>query len=208
VLLLDPELYLLDEPAANLDPLSAKNIESAIARLAREGKTVVLATHNLTQARLLAGRIFFLKAGRLVQSGSAADVLSRPLSLDIAEFSAAENIIDGTLVRRDGRTFLDCGPLFIEVVSEREAGRATAVIRPEDILLARRPFASSARNTFPGTVRSIADLGAVMAVGVDCSGVSLTVFITRVSCAEMDLTPGAEAVLAFKATSVHLLHCD
>ena len=102
MLLLDPDLYLLDEPTANLDPLSVKNIEAAIARLARDGKTVILATHNLTQARLLAGKIVFLKAGRLVQAGSADEVLSRPLSLDIAEFSAAENIIPGTL-RLQGR---------------------------------------------------------------------------------------------------------
>ena len=118
-MLLDPDLYLLDEPTANLDPLSVKNIETAIARLAREGKTVILATHNLIQARLLAGKIVFLKAGLLVQAGSAAEVLSRPLSLDIAEFSAAENIIPGILALRDGRTVLDCGPLAIEVVSER-----------------------------------------------------------------------------------------
>jgi molybdopterin-binding protein len=111
VMLLDPDLYLLDEPTANLDPLSVKNIEAAIARLAREGRTVVLATHNLTQARLLAGKIVFLKGGRLVQAGAAAEVLSRPLSLDIAEFSAAENIIAGTLTQRGGVTVLDCGPL-------------------------------------------------------------------------------------------------
>ena len=126
VMLLDPDLYLLDEPTANLDPLSVKNIETAIARLACEGKTVILATHNLIQARLLAGKIFFLKAGVLVQAGSADEVLSRPLSLDIAEFSAAENIIPGTLAVRDGRTVLDCGRLAIEVVSgikQRARGR-------------------------------------------------------------------------------------
>ena len=120
VMLLDPDLYLLDEPTANLDPLSVKNIETAIARLAAEGKTVILATHNLIQARLLAGEIVFLKEGLLVQAGTAAEVLSRPLSLDIAEFSAAENIIPGTLVRREGRAVLDCGQLVIEVVSERQ----------------------------------------------------------------------------------------
>ncbi len=106
VMLLDPDFYLLDEPTANLDPLSVKNIEAAIARLAMEGKTVILATHNLTQARLLAGKIIFLQGGRLVQAGSADEVLSHPLSLDIAEFSAAENIIPGTLLLRDGRTML------------------------------------------------------------------------------------------------------
>ncbi|HUU04244.1 MAG TPA: ABC transporter ATP-binding protein [Patescibacteria group bacterium] len=208
VMLLDPDLYLLDEPTANLDPLSVKNIETAIARLAREGKTVILATHNLVQARLLAAMIVFLKGGSLVQAGAAAEVLSRPLSLDIAEFSAAENIIPGTLVRREGRTLLDCGHLDIEVVSERSAGRAAAVIRPEDILVSEKPISSSARNSFRGPVRSVADLGAVMALSVDCRGILFTVFVTRISCTQMNLAPGIEVCLTFKATSVHLLPLD
>ena len=205
VLLLDPDFYLLDEPTANLDPLSVKNIEAAISRLAMDGKTVILATHNLTQARLLAGKVFFLKAGRLVQAGSADEVLSRPLSLDIAEFSAAENIIPGTLFLQGGRSMLDCGPLTIEVVSERPGGRAVAVIRPEDILVSLEPIASSARNSFRGKVFAVADLGAVMALHVDSSGIVFTVFVTRISWTEMNLAPGTPVTLTFKATSVHLL---
>ena len=219
VLLLDPDLVLLDEPTANLDPLSVKNIEAAIARLAGAGKTVVMATHNLIQARLLAAKVFFLKQGRLAQAGSAAEVLSRPLSLDIAEFSAAENILSGTLACREGRTVLECGPLSsqgaridrplsIEVVSERATGRAAAVIRPEDILVSPRPIASSARNFFRGTVLTMADLGAVIALSVDCSGVLFTVFLTRVSCAQMGLAAGSDVTLTFKATSVRLFPRD
>ncbi len=208
VLLLDPDLVLLDEPTANLDPLSVKNIETAIAQLAGAGKTVVMATHNLIQARLLAGKVFFLKQGRLAQAGSAAEVLSRPLSLDIAEFSAAENILSGTLARRGGGTVLNCGPLAIEVVSERAAGKAAAVIRPEDILVSPRPIASSARNSFRGTVLTLADLGAVIALSVDCSGVLFSVFLTRVSCAQMGLAAGSDVTLTFKATSVRLFPQD
>jgi molybdopterin-binding protein len=205
VMLLDPELYLLDEPTANLDPLSVKNIELAITRLAQVGRTVILATHNLIQARLLAGKVIFLKAGKLVQAGSAPDVLGRPFSLDIAEFSAAENIVSGILARRDGSTVLDCGKLVVEVVSEREQGPAAAVIRPEDILVSRGPVSSSARNSFPGSIVGAVDLGLVVSLGVNCGGVMFTVFVTRHSCAQMDLRPGAEVVLTFKATSVHLL---
>jgi tungstate transport system ATP-binding protein len=205
VMLLHPDLYLLDEPTANLDPLSVKNIESTINRLACSGKTVILATHNLIQARLLAGKVVFLKAGRLVQAGSAAEVLSRPLSLDIAEFSAAENIVSGALARSEGRTVLVCGELVIEVVSERSLGAATAVIRPEDILVSKEPISSSARNSFRGSVMTVIDLGLVTSLSVDCSGILFTVFVTRISCAEMNLVPGIDITLTFKATSVHLL---
>jgi molybdopterin-binding protein len=208
VLLLDPELYLLDEPTANLDPLSVKNIEGVITRLARDGKTVVLATHNLLQARLLDARVAFLKEGRLLQAGPAADVLNRPLSLDIAEFSAAENILPGTLSRRGEHTELQCGRLAIEVVSERGQGQAAAVIRPEDILVSRGPIASSARNCFQGTIMAMIDLGLITSLNVDCAGTPFTVFVTRVSCAEMGLAAGMDVTLTFKATSVHLLFQD
>jgi len=208
VMLLDPDLYLLDEPTANLDPLSVKNIESAIIRLARSGKTVILATHNLIQARLLAAKAAFLKAGRLVQAGATTEMLSRPLSLDMAEFSAAENIIAGTLARNGERTVLDCGKLAIEVVSERCQGAAAAVVRPEDILVSRAPVSSSARNCFRGTIAALTDLGLITSVRVDCNGVLFTVFITRLSGAEMGLAAGMEVTLTFKATSVHLLSLD
>lgn len=208
VMLLDPDLYLLDEPTANLDPLSVKNIESAMTRLARSGKTIILATHNLIQARLLAAKAVFLKAGRLLQAGSTAEMLSRPLSLDLAEFSAAENIVSGTLAGNAERTVLVCGKLAIEVVSERCHGAAAAVIRPEDILLAKEPISSSARNCFHGSITALTDLGLITSVCVDCSGILFTVFVTRISCAQMSLATGMNVTLTFKATSVHLLPLD
>lgn len=208
VMLLRPDLYLLDEPTANLDPLSVKSIEAAIQGLAAAGRTVILATHNLIQARLLAARVFFLKAGRLLQAGPPAAILNRPVSLDFAEFSAAENIIRGTLDRRQGRTVLTCGELVIEVVNERTHGAAAAVIRPEDILVSKEPISSSARNSFRGSVVAVADLGLVMSLSVDCSGVLFTVFVTRSSCSELNLTPGTDVALTFKATAVHLLSLE
>jgi molybdate/tungstate transport system ATP-binding protein len=141
----------------------------------------------------------------LVQAGSAAEVLSRPLSLDIAEFSAAENIVSGTLARREGRTVLVSGKLVIEVVSECSQGAAAAVIRPEDILVSKEPIASSARNSFRGAIAAVADLGLVISLSVDCGGVMFTVFVTHHSREQMGLQPGVEVALTFKATSVHLL---
>jgi molybdopterin-binding protein len=126
----------------------------------------------------------------------------------LAEFSAAENIVSGTLAGNAERTVLVCGKLAIEVVSERCSGAAAAVIRPEDILLAKEPISSSARNCFPGSITALADLGLITSVCVDCSGVLFTVFVTRISCAQMNLAIGMNVTLTFKATSVHLLPLD
>jgi molybdopterin-binding protein len=100
---------------------------------------------------------------------------------------------------------LVCEKLVIEVVSERSQGAAAAVIRPEDILVSKEHIFSSARNSFRGSIKVVVDLGLVTSLSVDCGGFLFTVFITSISCAEMNLVPGSDVTLTFKATSVHLL---
>ncbi len=82
-LVLDPAALLLDEPTANLDPNNVGLIESILMRHRQaRGATLVLVTHNIFQARRLAGqaggRVALLLAGRLVEVAPADDFFSRP----------------------------------------------------------------------------------------------------------------------------------
>jgi tungstate transport system ATP-binding protein len=63
---LEPDILLLDEPTANLDPSAKREVERLVEALAAEGVTVVMSTHNLGQAKRLATRVAYLEAGRLV----------------------------------------------------------------------------------------------------------------------------------------------
>ena len=63
---LKPDLLLLDEPTASLDPSAKREVEALIDDFGRDGVTVVLSTHNLGQAKRLATRVAYLEAGRLV----------------------------------------------------------------------------------------------------------------------------------------------
>jgi len=63
---LEPDILLLDEPTANLDPSAKREVERLIGALADDGVTVVMSTHNLGQAKRLATRVAYLEAGRLV----------------------------------------------------------------------------------------------------------------------------------------------
>jgi tungstate transport system ATP-binding protein len=204
-MLLEPELYLLDEPTANLDPLSTRTIETLITKIAGNGKTVVLSTHNLVQARMLGHTFFFLKAGRLVQQGSADEIFQRPISLDIAEFSSVENIIYGEIIALEEKKFLATGGLRIPVVTPIEEGKAAGVVRAEDILLSRDIIISSARNSIKGKVTAIMEMGMFFSVCVECENQSLTSFITRESARLMDLHPGKDVYATFKTTAVHVL---
>jgi len=73
-LILQPELLLLDEPTANLDPRSAASIDSLLRSLAGSRTAVILATHNMEQCRKLAGRVAVLQAGRLVALGKSEEI--------------------------------------------------------------------------------------------------------------------------------------
>ncbi|GAB5602806.1 ATP-binding cassette domain-containing protein [Thermus sp. FJN-A] len=77
-LLVAPEVLLLDEPTASLDPSNVAQVEGLLREAAREGRGVVLATHDLFQARRLAGRVLFLYLGQVVEEGEAARFFAEP----------------------------------------------------------------------------------------------------------------------------------
>ena len=85
----EPELLLLDEPFAALDPPTRDRLQQTFLRIRRElGLTVVFVTHDLVEAMLLADRIAVLDAGRLVQVGTPAELLNRPADARVAELFA------------------------------------------------------------------------------------------------------------------------
>jgi tungstate transport system ATP-binding protein len=88
-----PDLLLLDEPTASLDPGATAAIEALIARVAAEGATVLIATHDGGQARRLADRILFLAAGRVVEDAPAAQLLEAPRSPQAQAYLAGRLVL-------------------------------------------------------------------------------------------------------------------
>ena len=74
-----PEVLLLDEPTAALDPTASRQIEELLRRLADEGElTLVYVTHDLEQARRIGDEGLLLVGGRVVERGPLADLLADP----------------------------------------------------------------------------------------------------------------------------------
>jgi len=74
----NPELLLLDEPTASLDPDSADWVRSYLERWqAQSGATILLASHNMSEVERLCGQVFMLRRGRLVDSGSPNELIAR-----------------------------------------------------------------------------------------------------------------------------------
>lgn len=87
---LRPELLLLDEPTANLDPSATQAIESAIQAMHAAGAKIVLITHNLGQANRLADEIVFLAGGRVVEHAPVDRFLRTPASPEATAFIKGE----------------------------------------------------------------------------------------------------------------------
>jgi tungstate transport system ATP-binding protein len=78
--LLNPRILLLDEPTANLDPNNTTMIERAIAARKKEDEIIIMATHNLAQARRLADEIIHIYNGRIVERASPDEFFDNPRS--------------------------------------------------------------------------------------------------------------------------------
>lgn len=87
---LDPEVLFLDEPSSQLDPGATRQIEDIIASLAAEGMTILMATHDLGQARRLCQRILFFDKGRLVEDAPAESFWAAPRTPEARAFIAGD----------------------------------------------------------------------------------------------------------------------
>ncbi|MGB3278624.1 MAG: ATP-binding cassette domain-containing protein [Pseudorhodobacter sp.] len=81
-----PEVLFLDEPCANLDGHSTREIEAILLAARDKGTRIVLSTHDLGQARRLADGILFLHGGRLVESGPKAVLLETPATAEMKSY--------------------------------------------------------------------------------------------------------------------------
>jgi tungstate transport system ATP-binding protein len=87
---LHPEVLFLDEPTASLDPSATREIESVIRAFDAAGTKIVMATHNLGQARRLGDEILFLDQGRLVERAPVDRFFAKPQSAQAAAFIRGE----------------------------------------------------------------------------------------------------------------------
>jgi tungstate transport system ATP-binding protein len=87
---LAPEVLFLDEPCASLDPAATRAVEQIVGTLAARGTKIVMTTHDLAQARRLAGEIVFLHRGRVVEQAPAAAFFAAPATAEAGAFLRGE----------------------------------------------------------------------------------------------------------------------
>jgi tungstate transport system ATP-binding protein len=89
----DPTVLFLDEPTASLDPYSTKAIEDIVRAVSARGVKVVMSTHDIGQAKRLAGDVILLHRGRLIENTPAAEFFATPHTGEARKFIAGELLV-------------------------------------------------------------------------------------------------------------------
>jgi tungstate transport system ATP-binding protein len=89
---LRPGVLFLDEPTASLDPKATRAVEDIVRDIHAHGTTIVMATHNLAQARRMARDIVFMSEGRVVEQSPAAQFFASPRTSEAAAFLEGERL--------------------------------------------------------------------------------------------------------------------
>ncbi len=203
-----PEILLLDEPTANLDPVSTEKIESLIGDLKNQSHmTVILSTHDMEQGQRLADRIAVVVDGRIGQIGSSRDIFYRPMNRAVARMVGVDNIFDGVVVEREkGLVVIDVNGVQITAASSASPGTpVTLYWRPEDITFYNTDRTkSSARNKFTGRIIEVIAMGPMVRLKVN-TGIVLAAVITQRSFEDLGLRLEKETEITFKTSAVHVV---
>jgi molybdate transport system ATP-binding protein len=193
----DPRLLLLDEPLAALDVTTRAEVRRDLKRHLTSFQGIrLVVTHDPLEAVALADRLIVIEKGRLVQTGTPAEVTERPRSQYVADLVGV-NLLRGTadngsIRLLDGHAVAAAGA---------ESGEVFAVIHPRAVAIHKSRPEGSPRNVWPGRASHIELMGNRVRVRID-GEVPLVAEVTPSALKELDLVEGGEVWLSFKATDV------
>jgi multiple sugar transport system ATP-binding protein len=202
-----PQVFLFDEPLSNLDAQLRVQMRVEIKSLQKRlGTTSIYVTHDQMEAMTMSDRIVIMKDGLIEQIGAPLDVYDRPANLFVATFigSPAMNLLPGTLLREDGRTFARIGETRLAVGREVDAASGTAIvcgIRPEhaDLVSAR-----DSATGLPLTVDLIEPTGAESHLYGRLAGQAAVIAVHG----RARHAPGDTAFVTPQPGELHLFHAD
>lgn len=206
---IQPEILLLDEPFASLDPPTRESLIEDLEHILYQTRTTtIFATHDRLEALSLSDRVAVMNNGMIQQIGPPEEVMNYPVTEFVASFVGVETILAGKVTKKNGGTFVaSISGKEVEAVGEVRLGEPVVLcIQPENVTLSTLPLreATSARNVFGGRIVKIAPLGPYQKVHLDC-GFPLVAFVTRHSVDDLSLAEGKEVRASFKATAIHVV---
>jgi ABC-type Fe3+/spermidine/putrescine transport system ATPase subunit len=157
VLVMEPEVLLLDEPLSNLDAKLRVTIRAELRQIQRRvGITTVYVTHDQEEALAISDRIAVMRGGAVVQYGTPWEIYYTPASRFVADFVGTANFLTGPVVARGpGGYAVDVAGTRVQVEAAAPPdGEVTLVARPEAIEVLRARPPGGAVNLLEGKIRT------------------------------------------------------
>ena len=204
-----PLVFLLDEPFSNLDAALRARMRTEVKHLHQAlGTTSVFVTHDQEEAMTLSDMICVMREGKIVQSGTPAEIYGKPRTIYVAEFVGKPrmSLLDGTLEQgSDGVTFngadlrINLGPAAALGLGDRAPSQVALGVRAEDVVVhadGRAPGPSS----FQATVGLMEPIGSDTFVELQ---VGESTIVARVD-PDLPISLGQAVVAEFRPAGVHL----
>ena len=211
----DPQALLLDEPFAAVDRVTRHKLYRELAELRRTlAMPIVLVTHDLDEAAMLADRMCILHRGRTLQIGTPQSVMTKPVDALVARLVDLRNVFEATVREHDrGRTLIDWHGVSLEVMHApafAAGSRADWTIPVSGIVLHRRDRPSRGEHENPvfGTVDECVTLGDDTTIGlrVPAAGNALLTLRVPAHVARRNgIAIGVPAGASLLADAIHLM---
>jgi len=197
-LAIEPQLLLLDEPLAALDPGTRSSVAAELAGILQRTRIpTITVTHSYEEATLLAEQVIVIDRGRIVQAGTSEELLHSPESRFVADFAGVNYVpgyAEGPVVHLPDGTVIH--------ISDAADGPVAVLVAPWEITLELEPPRdSSAMNHLQGIVDRVTVQGNRARVTVG----GLTAEVTPASVERLGIRAGGRVVASWKATSTRVV---
>jgi molybdate transport system ATP-binding protein len=208
----EPKVLLLDEPFSAVDRTTRKRLYGEIAELRRVlNMPVVLVTHDLDEAMMLADRMTILDGGRTLQTGPPDEVTTRPASIEVARLVDLRNVFQGRMAsgQTGSHLLIDWEGMILHTRAPRSAAAAGPLnwVIPDGFVVLQEDEApgEEPQNPLPGQIVSILVVGqsAQIVLRPRHAPESLIHFSTPLHVARRNgIEPGADATVILLAEGI------
>ncbi|HUF88061.1 MAG TPA: ABC transporter ATP-binding protein [Thermohalobaculum sp.] len=211
----EPRVLLLDEPFSAVDKATRQRLYREIAELRRSlSMPVVLVTHDLDEAMMLADRLAVLHRGRILQTGTPEQVTTRPASPEVARLVDLRNVFEATVLNHaPDHTWLDWAGNWLEAAPRPDipAGASVTWVIPDGFVILHRrdrPSRGEHENPVPGLIDSMLTIGQTAHLTLRPAAdprLPIHFSVPRHVALRNAIAPGVEAAVSLLASGIHLM---
>ena len=216
----NPRVLLMDEPFSAVDQVTRRKLQRELVQMRRTLRIpLVLVTHDLEEARMLADQLSILHRGQTLRRGPPTEVMSRPGSALVARMIGLTNLFDGVVREQrpdQGYTMLEWRGRLLEARYDpafQPATRVTWVIPAETVILHRRdrPSRGERENPVSGVVDEFVPLGELASVRVLVDGADelpLSFVVPTHVARRNGVVAGVSVTVSLLADGIHLMPAE